>query len=56
MVITLIVKNKKLVKIGDSYGFIVDMAYIRNGQISLEKNDDIQIEETSKANEKEASE
>lgn len=39
------IKKKKLVKIGDSHAFIVDAAYIRNGQISPDKLYNIEIKE-----------
>ena len=37
-------KNKRLAKIGDSFGFIVDRAYVNNGQLVLNETYKLSIE------------
>lgn len=46
----MILKNKKLTKIGGSFGFIIEKAYIKNKQIFPEKEYDLEIKEV-KSNE-----
>lgn len=45
-------KGKKLAKIGDSKGFIVDAAYVRDGQIVEDKLYDVSITESELQNSK----
>ena len=41
-------KNKKLTTIGGSEGFIVDKAFINNGQLEKDKEYDLDINESGK--------
>lgn len=38
-------KNKKLLRIGESYGIIVDYAYIKNGLINTTKRYNLELKE-----------
>jgi hypothetical protein len=39
------IKDKELVMVGDSWGFTVPMAFVKNGQLSKEKRYTITFEE-----------
>lgn len=44
----LVLKNKKITKIGGSKGFIIEAAYFNNKQISEDKEYDLTITPSSK--------
>lgn len=43
----ILMKNKKLITVGESVGFTVDAAYIRNGQLKLGQYYNIVVKEVS---------